>query len=105
MLGIPFISLYIKRIVRVQSVADSVDWLNYYCSSLMLAFFSLAISAKQYFGSPIQCWTPNEFKGGWDRYAEDYCFIANSYYVPPSEEVPSDLALREDRISYYRVSR
>lgn len=50
MLGIPFLSSYIQKIVKVQTVADSADWLNYYCTSLMLAFFSLAISAKQYFG-------------------------------------------------------
>jgi innexin len=104
MFGIPFLPHYIKSIVKLQSVADSVDWLNYYCSSLMLAFFALAISAKQYFGTPINCWTPNEFKGGWEKYAENYCFISNSYYVPFDSEVPTELSQREDRISYYRVS-
>jgi len=28
-----------------------------------------------FFQSPIQCWMPMEFKGGWEQYAEDYCFI------------------------------
>ncbi|CAK5028443.1 unnamed protein product [Meloidogyne enterolobii] len=102
MLGIPFLSTYIQRIVKVQAVADSVDWLNYYCTSVLLAFFALAISAKQYFGSPIQCWTPNEFKGGWDKYAENYCFVSNAYYVPFDEEIPRDLSHRQDQISYYR---
>ncbi|VDM54612.1 unnamed protein product [Angiostrongylus costaricensis] len=83
-------------------VADSVDYLNYYVTSLILAFFALAISAKQYFGSPIQCWVPSEFRGGWEKYAEDYCFIANSYYVPFNEEIPSDIDHRRDHISYYR---
>lgn len=63
MIGIPLISHYIHRVVKPQVVADSVDYLNYYCTSLLLAFFALAISAKQYFGSPIQCFVPNEFKG------------------------------------------
>ncbi|CAD5231119.1 unnamed protein product [Bursaphelenchus okinawaensis] len=101
MLGIPFVNTYIKN-VKVQIVADSVDWLNYYVSALMLICCSLAISAKQYFGSPIQCWVPNEFKGGWEKYAEDYCFIANSYYVPMDDEIPSELAGRQDQITYYR---
>ncbi|KAH7670057.1 innexin family protein, partial [Aphelenchoides avenae] len=102
MFGIPFIGSYIQRVVKEQPVADSVDWLNYYCTSLMLAFFAFMISAKQYFGSPIQCWVPMEFKGGWEKYTENYCFIANSYHVPMDEEVPSDPLLRHDEISYYR---
>ncbi|KAK6023782.1 innexin-3 domain protein, partial [Ostertagia ostertagi] len=83
-------------------VADSVDYLNYYVTSIMFAFFALAISAKQYFGSPIQCWVPSEFRAGWEKYAEDYCFIANSYYVPFDEEIPVDIEHRKDHISYYR---
>ncbi|KAI6173255.1 Innexin [Aphelenchoides besseyi] len=101
MLGIPFIDAYIK-LVKLQPVADSVDWLSYYVSSLMLIFAAIAISAKQYFGAPIQCWVPNEFKGSWEKYSEDYCFIASSYYVPMDQEIPQDLVGREDRISYYR---
>uniref|UniRef100_A0A914CLW9 Innexin n=1 Tax=Acrobeloides nanus TaxID=290746 RepID=A0A914CLW9_9BILA len=43
-----------------------------------------------------------EFKYGWEQFTEDYCFIANSYYVPFEEEVPADFSLRADHISYYR---
>ncbi|VDD94153.1 unnamed protein product [Enterobius vermicularis] len=102
MLGIPLINDYIRKVVKPQVVADSVDYLNYYSTSLLLAFFALAISAKQYFGSPIQCFLPNEFKGSWERYAEDYCFIQNSYYIPLEEDIPNDLSYRQDHISYYR---
>ncbi|CAJ0598406.1 unnamed protein product [Cylicocyclus nassatus] len=102
MLNIPFLSRFIQKTIKRQKVADSVDYLNYYVTSMMLAFFALAISAKQYFGSPIQCWVPSEFRGGWEKYAEDYCFIANSYYVPFEEEIPTDIEHRQDHISYYR---
>uniref|UniRef100_A0A183CIR8 Innexin n=1 Tax=Globodera pallida TaxID=36090 RepID=A0A183CIR8_GLOPA len=71
MLGIPFLSTYIQRVVKEQTLADSVDWLNYYCSSILLAFFALAISAKQYFGQAINCWVPNEFKGSWENKRAD----------------------------------
>ena len=68
MLGIPFITTYINKVVKLQAVADSVDWLNYYATSLLFAFFAFMISAKQYFGSPIQCFVPQEFRGGWEKY-------------------------------------
>ncbi|VDK82497.1 unnamed protein product [Litomosoides sigmodontis] len=102
MIGIPLISEYIHRVVKPQMVADRVDFLNYYATSLLLALAALAISAKQYFGSPIQCWVPMEFRGGWERYAEDYCFIQNSYYIPFTEQIPDELNERKDQISYYR---
>ncbi|KIH69597.1 hypothetical protein ANCDUO_00061 [Ancylostoma duodenale] len=44
----------------------------------------------RYVGSPIQCWMPMEFKGGWEQYAEDYCFIQNTFFVPFHEEIPAD---------------
>lgn len=31
-----------------------------------------------------------EFKGGWEQYAEDYCFIQNTFFVPFHEEIPAD---------------
>uniref|UniRef100_A0A0N4ZZ03 Innexin n=1 Tax=Parastrongyloides trichosuri TaxID=131310 RepID=A0A0N4ZZ03_PARTI len=99
---IPFLEEYIRSVVREQPIADSSDWLNYYATSLMIAFFAFAISAKQYFGSPIQCWVPSEFKGGWEKYTEDYCFINNFYHVPFEQNIPEDLSEREDQISYYR---
>uniref|UniRef100_A0A0R3Q385 Innexin n=1 Tax=Brugia timori TaxID=42155 RepID=A0A0R3Q385_9BILA len=102
MLGIPLISEYIHKVVKPQVVADKVDFLNYYATSLLLALVALAISAKQYFGSPIQCWVPMEFRGGWEKYAEDYCFIQNSYYIPFTEQIPEELHERNDQISYYR---
>ncbi|PIO59358.1 Innexin, partial [Teladorsagia circumcincta] len=52
-----------------------------------------------YVGSPIQCWMPMEFKGGWEQYAEDYCFIQNTFFVPFHEEIPAD---DEDRSKTFR---
>ncbi|VDM48074.1 unnamed protein product [Toxocara canis] len=145
MLGIPLLTDYIHKVIKPEDVADSVDYLNYYCTSMLLALAALAISAKQYFGSPIQCWVPMEFRGpslhylivfqfitltisfewfhkkakslqiihcsatnfgafigGWEKYAEDYCFIQNSYYVPFEEQIPEELHERRDQLSYYR---
>ena len=32
---------------------------------------------------------PTEFKGGWEQYAEDYCFIQNTFFIPFEEEIPN----------------
>lgn len=46
---------------------------------------------------------PMEFKGGWEQYAEDYCFIQNTYYVAPEEEIPIEPTERDQRqFGYYQ---
>ena len=46
---------------------------------------------------------PTEFKGGWEQYVEDYCFIQNTYYVPLQDEIPVELDKREDKqFGYYQ---
>ncbi|CAK5082842.1 unnamed protein product [Meloidogyne enterolobii] len=104
MLGIPFLDDAIFKLFKPQAFDDPVDRLNYFVTSSLLTFFALMVSAKQYVGSPIQCWMPMEFKGGWEQYAEDYCFIQNTYYVAPEEEIPAEVTERDERqFGYYQV--
>uniref|UniRef100_A0A1I8ARD4 Innexin n=1 Tax=Steinernema glaseri TaxID=37863 RepID=A0A1I8ARD4_9BILA len=56
MIGVRFLTDYVQRIVQVSVVGDFVVGLNYYVTSMLLAFFSIAVSSKQYFGSQIQSW-------------------------------------------------
>ncbi|KAI1731520.1 innexin domain-containing protein [Ditylenchus destructor] len=103
MLGIPFLDDAITKWFKPQTFDDPVDRLNYFVTSTMLTFFAIMVSAKQYVGSPIQCWMPMEFKGGWEQYAEDYCFIQNTYYVSPEEEIPTEVTDRDQRqFGYYQ---
>ena len=68
---------------------DFVDRFNHYHTSIMICVLSIIICAKQYIvGQPLQCWIPVEFKEGWEKYAENYCWVKNTYYIPRADELP-----------------
>ncbi|OON23255.1 Innexin [Opisthorchis viverrini] len=39
---------------------------------------------------PIQCWVPQEFTHSWEEYAENLCWVQNTYFLHPSDNVPED---------------
>uniref|UniRef100_A0A1I8FN98 Innexin n=1 Tax=Macrostomum lignano TaxID=282301 RepID=A0A1I8FN98_9PLAT len=52
---------------------------------------------------PIQCWIPQEFTRGWEEYAENYCWVANTYYASvPEEHLPAEHLRRKRMITYYQ---
>ncbi|KAL3981414.1 Innexin family protein [Acanthocheilonema viteae] len=103
MLGIPFLDSAFLKIFSPTTYDDRIDRLNYFVTSSLLTFFAILVSAKQYVGSPIQCWVPMEFKSGWEQYTEDYCFIQNTYWVHFDDPVPEDVNDRHGaEIGYYQ---
>uniref|UniRef100_A0AC35TPG7 Innexin n=1 Tax=Rhabditophanes sp. KR3021 TaxID=114890 RepID=A0AC35TPG7_9BILA len=103
MLIFPFLEDAIRRWFRPQAYDDPVDRLNYFITATLLVFFSIMTSAKQYIGSPIQCWMPQEFRSSWESYAEDVCFIKNTFYIPINEGIPESFDERENaQIGYYQ---
>uniref|UniRef100_A0A914V4P9 Innexin n=1 Tax=Plectus sambesii TaxID=2011161 RepID=A0A914V4P9_9BILA len=99
MFEIPLLKDFIGKISKPRTVHDSIDYMNYFVSASLLAFFALFTSGLQYIGRPIKCWVPNEFSTAWEKYADDYCFIQSTYYIPFSEEISNE---RSGHISYYR---
>ncbi|EPB66858.1 Innexin [Ancylostoma ceylanicum] len=73
---------------------SGIDRLNYYYSTMVIMVLSVTITAKQYVGSPLQCWVPAQFTKAWEQYAENYCFVYNTYWVRPDEDVPESVDTR-----------
>lgn len=53
-------------------------------------------------GKPIQCWIPQEFTRGWEEYAENFCWVSNTYFSPLSKRLPPPVDRENSRILYYQ---
>ena len=82
---------------------DWIDRMSHIYTVVVLILFAVVVSTSQFVGNPIHCWHPAEFKGWYEKYAEYYCWISNTYFVSFSETLPTDMTERGDReITYYQ---
>ncbi|KAL7671429.1 hypothetical protein ACOME3_006327 [Neoechinorhynchus agilis] len=79
---------------------DIFDKISRRWTVILLAVFLLAIASKHYFGDPIECWTPAEFKSSHNDYVKHYCWITYTYHVGPQTTL-SRTTLRQYRTGYY----
>jgi len=97
------IAPYITRIRRSYQSNDVIDRLNYQYTTSLLTVAAITMAATQYVGKPIQCWVPPEFTGAWERYAESYCFVKGTYFLPLDEVIHESYSQRENvYIGYYQ---
>ncbi|CAF0898049.1 unnamed protein product [Adineta steineri] len=82
-----------------------IDRLNHRYTVTMILVFAAVVTTQQYFGSPITCWVPAQFTGGYEKYANDICWIMNTYYVPMESDIPHAETTRYERmLKYYQWS-
>uniref|UniRef100_A0A915III5 Innexin n=1 Tax=Romanomermis culicivorax TaxID=13658 RepID=A0A915III5_ROMCU len=67
--------------LRPEKDCDLVDRVTYYYTVILLTIFAFIIFGWSLFGTPIQCWFPPQYKGWWNEYALDYCYVQNTYFV------------------------
>ncbi|KAK0404378.1 hypothetical protein QR680_017430 [Steinernema hermaphroditum] len=98
------IAPYVAKIRRSYQSNDIVDRLNYQYTTLMVMLAAITLAATQYVGKPIQCWVPAQFTGAWEKYAETYCFMKGSYFLPLDEQIDQEYAAREgdNFVGYYQ---
>ncbi|EFP09729.1 CRE-INX-5 protein [Caenorhabditis remanei] len=73
---------YVRKFQRSAESNDIVDRFSYQYTSTILGFSAIMMAASQYVGRPIQCWVPAQFTRTWEKYAETYCFIKGTYFLP-----------------------
>ena len=80
---------------------DFSDRLAYRFTSILLVCFAFLVSAKEFVGDPINCWSPAHFSGSQEDYTNSYCWIRNTYYLNFDEDVPAE---NEERVmvTYYQ---
>ncbi|KAI0234320.1 Innexin unc-7 [Lamellibrachia satsuma] len=69
---------------------DFSDRLNHRYTTGLLILFAVIVSTKQYVGDPISCWVPAHFTGNHESYANDYCWVRNTYYLSFDEYIPKE---------------
>ena len=77
-------------------------WLTDNLSKYLMYWWPWSSSLGQYIGDPIDCWTPAEFSGQWTKYADQYCWVKNTYYVPMTERIPEHETRGSLEIAYYQ---
>lgn len=82
---------------------DTVDKISHRYTVWMLILCAVVVTSKQYVGDPINCWAPAHFTSNWEEYANSYCWIKNTYYLPFDDYIPKEHEEeKRDMIPYYQ---
>jgi len=69
---------------------DFADRLAYRFTTILLIVFAFLVTSKQFVGDSIHCWLPAHFSDPQVDYANDYCWIRNTYHLSYDDEVPAE---------------
>lgn len=79
---------------------DAIDRLNHKISLVIFCVLAIVVTTTQYVGETIKCWSPAQFTESWVEYADNVCWISNTYYIPMSEQ--DVLTAPKKEIVYYQ---
>ena len=81
---------------------DLSDRLNHRYTVILLVIFTVIVSATQYVGSPIHCWSPAYFTDSHVAFADSVCWVTNTYYLPEPDVMPGQPGVMKRHIAYYQ---
>ncbi|CAF3749702.1 unnamed protein product [Rotaria socialis] len=82
---------------------DLCDRLNYSHTVAILIVFAIIVTNRQFSENQIKCWVPAQFTGSYEQYANQICFITNTYSFDMHETLPDDYNQRhEQELKYYQ---
>ena len=67
---------------------DTIDRISHRYSVVVFVVFAVLSTMQQFVGRPITCWVPKEFTGSHTKYANSYCWVKNTYWLPFENEIP-----------------
>lgn len=105
MFSVPFLTSLTNHL-GTTAIDDASDSLSCLISAFLFIIASILTSAKTYVGSAMECWVPQTYSGEWGEFAENYCFLKDTYWYP-SQELMSDIPeyhKERHRLSYYQWS-
>jgi len=83
---------------------DICDRLSSRYTVVILVVFAIFVMANSFISKPMTCWAPVHFKGSHTKFATNYCWIKNTYYLPWNKDVPMplDTTTEKQMITYYQ---
>lgn len=105
MFSVPFLTSLTNHL-GTTAIDDASDSLSCLISAFLFIIASILTSAKTYVGSAMECWVPQTYSGEWGEFAENYCFLKDTYWYP-SKEIMRDIPehhKERHRLSYYQWS-
>lgn len=80
---------------------DYYDRLNYALTPGMLLAIATIVGMKQYVFQPIQCWNVKELDDSRMQYAENYCWVENTFWYDPQAPIAHTDSPGEGKTIYY----
>ena len=88
LIDVVYLFLHGVEKANVEKDNDFADRLSSRYTVTLLTTFAVTVFVLMVTVSTISCWSPAHFIGSHKKYANSYCWVRNTYYLPFYEEIP-----------------